>query len=474
MKFRLANNPQQSTQRLTDGIGSAIQAFVMGDQIKQQAADEAWDAQAKRDLVGAQSRAALSQASKYDAEAGQIADQRTRASFPELVKAAAFQFGVPNDSMPELEQVLNTGKLPSQYQPPIDGRGPVMPAPDFLAPENLARIRQMVGGTNQALAVGDKSVKSIADAADVYRNMGLEDRALNGQVSPLVLAQTKYAMSGKAPFDFNEFGTGNNLTGAVDASNPAAQRFGQLRQSEIGENNAQADKYRAETDKAQREPSASAAAPSGYRWTPTGSLEAIPGGPGEFRSAELDLKARERQAAQDAKLASVNAQIAVIDKALNHPGRSTSTGLSGSLDPRNYIPGTDAMDFRSVLDQIGGTAFLQAFESLKGGGQITEMEGKKATDAIARLSRAQSDAEFVQSLNDLRAVMQGGLDRLKGAAPSGAAPAPSAPGGASASWDAPAGGKIMSMADVQATAQRSGRSVQDVIKAAQAKGYTVR
>lgn len=150
-------------------------------------------------------------------------------------------------------------------------------------------------------------------------------------------------------------------------------------------------------------------APSGYRYTADGSLEPIPGGPAE-------IKADERNLAKQAGISSVNAQIAVIDKALAHPGRKTATGLSGTIDPRNYIPGTDSADFQSVLDQIGGTAFLQAFESLKGGGQITEVEGKKATDAIARLSRKQSDAEFEKSLQDLRSVMELGKKRLLGSA----------------------------------------------------------
>lgn len=130
---------------------------------------------------------------------------------------------------------------------------------------------------------------------------------------------------------------------------------------------------------------------------------------------ELQGKREERNRSKEAQRASIAAQIGVIDKALNHPGRTTATGLSGSIDPRNYLPATDARDFQVLLDQIGGTAFLQAFESLKGGGQITEMEGKKATDAIARLNRAQSDREFEQSLRDLRDVMESGRQRLGGA-----------------------------------------------------------
>lgn len=137
--------------------------------------------------------------------------------------------------------------------------------------------------------------------------------------------------------------------------------------------------------------------------------------------AKIDAKAgsAESQSSKAAQRDSIQAQISVIDKAIAHPGRTTATGLSGSLDPRNYMPGTDARDFQVVLDQLGGAAFLQAFESLKGGGQITEVEGKKATDAIARLNRAQSDGEFEVALKDLRDVMQRGYERLGGGGASG-------------------------------------------------------
>lgn len=142
-----------------------------------------------------------------------------------------------------------------------------------------------------------------------------------------------------------------------------------------------------------------------------------------------------RAKSKQADVGAVENQIGVIDKALNHKGRTTGTGLSGSIDPRNYIPGTDATDFKVVVDQLGGAAFLQAFESLKGGGQITEREGKKATDAIARLNRSQSDKEFETALKDLRQVMSDGLSRMKSgsATPSGNMPAaPSAPGATNA------------------------------------------
>ncbi|EJO31266.1 hypothetical protein [Achromobacter marplatensis] len=127
--------------------------------------------------------------------------------------------------------------------------------------------------------------------------------------------------------------------------------------------------------------------------------------------------------------ATANQIIGVIDKAINHPGREYATGLSSMLPT---LPGTDAADFGAVLDQIKGQAFLQAFESLKGGGQITEVEGQKATQAIARLERAQSEKEFLQSLQDLRGIVASGLERARRKA-GGAAQANAVGGGAASS-----------------------------------------
>ena len=83
-----------------------------------------------------------------------------------------------------------------------------------------------------------------------------------------------------------------------------------------------------------------------------------------------------------------------------HPGRERGTGASSVLDPRNYIPGTIGSDFEISRQQLQGQAFLQAFEGLKGGGQITEAEGAAATRAKARLDAAQSDEEFVKALDE--------------------------------------------------------------------------
>ncbi|TPN03806.1 hypothetical protein FJ973_29630 [Mesorhizobium sp. B2-1-3] len=124
-----------------------------------------------------------------------------------------------------------------------------------------------------------------------------------------------------------------------------------------------------------------------------------------------------------------NAQqtVDVVEQLKNHPGRETATGLSGTIDPRNYLPGTNATNFRTMLDQAKGQTFLQAYQTLKGGGQITEIEGTKAENAIARLNTAQSDEEFAKALNDFEDVIKTGLDRARQQASGATAPGGAAP-----------------------------------------------
>ncbi len=94
-----------------------------------------------------------------------------------------------------------------------------------------------------------------------------------------------------------------------------------------------------------------------------------------------------------------------------HAGFETAVGMSSKFDPRNYLAGTEATNFNTRLDQLKGGQFLQAFNSLKGGGAITEIEGKKATDAIARMNSAQTEDEFIKSARDYQDVIDSGLKR---------------------------------------------------------------
>lgn len=99
-----------------------------------------------------------------------------------------------------------------------------------------------------------------------------------------------------------------------------------------------------------------------------------------------------------------------IQQLREHPGKKYGIGVLGVLPG---IPGTEQKDFVSMVDQAKGKAFLEAYNTLKGGGQITEIEGKKATDAIARLDRTQSPAGFDKALGDLESVVKMGLMRAR-------------------------------------------------------------
>lgn len=104
--------------------------------------------------------------------------------------------------------------------------------------------------------------------------------------------------------------------------------------------------------------------------------------------------------------------ITLIDDLLKAPGFKQAVGGSRMLGIQK-IPGTDAKDFDVRLDQLKGKQFLQAFESLKGAGQITEVEGKKATNAIARMDAAGSEGEFTKAAREFQDVIRGGMERAK-------------------------------------------------------------
>lgn len=109
-------------------------------------------------------------------------------------------------------------------------------------------------------------------------------------------------------------------------------------------------------------------------------------------------------------LSSATQALTLIDQLKAHPGRSDRTGAMAMFPA---IPGTKGADFEAALSQLKGKVFLEAFAGLKGGGQITEVEGQKATEAIARLNQKQSPGGFLAALNDLQSVIKTGADRAR-------------------------------------------------------------
>jgi hypothetical protein len=90
-----------------------------------------------------------------------------------------------------------------------------------------------------------------------------------------------------------------------------------------------------------------------------------------------------------------------VDKLVKHPGMKDVVGLPDNpIGLKGYMWGTPAADFKARLDQLTGKSFLQVFPTLKGGGQITEIEGEKATNAVNRMKTAVSEKEFLLAAKD--------------------------------------------------------------------------
>jgi hypothetical protein len=121
--------------------------------------------------------------------------------------------------------------------------------------------------------------------------------------------------------------------------------------------------------------------------------------------------------------------------ALPHPGFETAVGTSVSKAlPQWAVPyeGTDRAGFEKRFDQVKGGAFMDAYNTLRGGGAITEKEGEKGTAALNRMNLATNEKEFIQAANEFRAIVQRGVQRAKemsgktGAGPAAALDVPAA------------------------------------------------
>jgi hypothetical protein len=136
--------------------------------------------------------------------------------------------------------------------------------------------------------------------------------------------------------------------------------------------------------------------------------------PVDKKSEELKLEAqRDLPLIEDKATQSIT----LIDKLVGHEGLESAVGAKGVAQAFGIfdepVAGTAAADFTSLFDQIKGKQFLEAFQSLKGGGQITEVEGKKATQAISRMNLAQSEKEFKQAAREFQDVISLGLKRAR-------------------------------------------------------------
>jgi hypothetical protein len=87
-----------------------------------------------------------------------------------------------------------------------------------------------------------------------------------------------------------------------------------------------------------------------------------------------------------------------------------------------FLEGSDAASYERRQLQIEGKTFLEAYESLRGGGAITVIEGAKGEQAISRMNKAQNEVEYIKAARELQEIVRKGVERARkkaGVAPGG-------------------------------------------------------
>lgn len=138
--------------------------------------------------------------------------------------------------------------------------------------------------------------------------------------------------------------------------------------------------------------------PVGYRYTPDGNLEPIPGGPKDMTAKN---KAISETAEMKAKLVTQK-----VDEALKETG-FFSTGLTGEV--LGMIPGTGAYDLDATLDTIKANLGFNELQAMRqasptGGalGQVAVRELEMLQATIASLKKGQSQAKLRSGLNQVK------------------------------------------------------------------------
>lgn len=126
------------------------------------------------------------------------------------------------------------------------------------------------------------------------------------------------------------------------------------------------------------------------------------------KEAEKQLEAQRAlpQAIQTAK-----ETVETVDKLLKHPGFEYLVGFGVPFATSRLYSGTPIAGANALLEQIKGKTFLEAFQTLKGGGQITEQEGAKAQAALNRMSANISEKDFKEAAFDFTSSIQAAIDR---------------------------------------------------------------
>lgn len=128
----------------------------------------------------------------------------------------------------------------------------------------------------------------------------------------------------------------------------------------------------------------------------------------QSEAAKTDVESQEKAKNIISQADSIDTTLKLLE---THPGLTDITGAKGGgailsyVGKKEPIQGTNAAGAKALLDQVKGQQFLQAFEGLKGGGQISEKEGEAATKALSAINTTTSEKDLVKNIKTLREIM---------------------------------------------------------------------
>jgi hypothetical protein len=212
--------------------------------------------------------------------------------------------------------------------------------------------------------------------------------------------------------------------------------------------------------------------PVGYRMTPEGTIEAIPGGPTTTNLSPKEIQLRESKFPQATQAVNTfEAKTSELEKDLialrNHPGLASITGIAAGRAPGITSQGRAAEALYDKITARGGFKELQDMRAASptGGalGNVSNQEGAQLRAAFAAIDRKQDAADVKKAIDIAISDLQGSKSRVReaydmtydykggGATPSTPPPPPPAPSAGGNTVTIP-GGKVLTFPTPEAAA----------------------
>jgi hypothetical protein len=122
--------------------------------------------------------------------------------------------------------------------------------------------------------------------------------------------------------------------------------------------------------------------------------------------ATKEQKSQEKQTDAQTKLDMVNTSLDAVNKVFKHPELEMDP-ISRSV--RAMVPGTDAVDFISLIDTVKSQQFMDNISKMKssgGTGALSDAEGKKLDSLIGNLDPRQSNTALKNSLGQIKTTLE--------------------------------------------------------------------